>query len=291
MIQLKIKHLGHSAKLTFPAKYERVALVLWTIGLDRDPEKYTLRRLGAEFTSTTEEEANMVRLIDPGNTLMQALCLLSEMMYPPYPVAEKIHKKMAEGGYASEEDFFIEMESLIYDSDLHLQRYYFPVSGEVVDKRGLVRQAPDPLLVKYELLISEAIHGVQRQISGSETKLFEDVDGVYQKLMAASWSVESVSGFLVGQVILFLTEPLTKDETESAAKKIETLNSTLFPIRLKNWSILTDEGLLFAYMRDEDGDYGLYDTESEDEDDDQPCLCPECQARMKAQEKPCTTGN
>lgn len=125
-----------------------------------------------------------------------------------------------------------------------------------MDKRGLVRQAPDPLLVKYELLISEAIHGVQRQISGSETKLFEDVDGVYQKLMAASWSVESVSGFLVGQVILFLTEPLRKDEAESAAKKIETLNSSSFPIRLKNWSVFTDEGLLFAYMRDEDGDYG-----------------------------------
>ena len=286
MIQLKIKHLGHSAKLTFPAKYERVALALWTIGLDRDPEKYTLRRLGAEFTSTTEEESQMIRLIDPGNTLMQALCLLSEMMYPPYPVAEKIHKKMAEGGYASEEDFFIEMESLIYDSDLHLQRYYFPVSGEVVDKRGLVRIASDPLLIKYELLISEAIHGVQRQISGSETKLFEDVDGVYQKLMAASWSVESVSGFLVGQVILFLTEPLTKDEAKSAAKKIETLNSSSFPIRLKNWSVLTDEGLLFAYMCDEDGDYGLYDSESEDDDEDQPCLCPECQARMQTQEKP-----
>lgn len=286
MIQLKIKHLGHSAKLTFPAKYERVALALWTIGLDRDPEKYTLRRLGAEFTSTTEEESQMIRLIDPGNTLMQALCLLSEMMYPPYPVAEKIHKKMAEGGYASEEDFFIEMESFIYDSDLHLQRYYFPVSGEVVDKRGLVRIASDPLLIKYELLISEAIHGVQRQISGSETKLFEDVDGVYQKLMAASWSVESVSGFLVGQVILFLTEPLTKDEAKSAAKKIETLNSSSFPIRLKNWSVLTDEGLLFAYMRDEDGDYDLYDSESEDDDEDQPCLCPECQARMQTQEKP-----
>ena len=286
MIQLKIKHLGHSAKLTFPAKYERVALALWTIGLDRDPEKYTLRRLGAEFTSTTEEESHMVRLIDPGNTLMQALCLLSEMMYPPYPVAERIHQKMAAGGYASEEDFFIEMESFIYDSDLHLQHFYFPVSGEVVDKRGLVRLASDPLLLKYELLISEAIHGVQRQISGSETKLFEDVDGVYQKLMAASWSVESVSGFLVGQVILFLIEPLTKDEAERAAKKIETLNSTLFPIRLKNWSVLTDEGLLFAYMRDEDGDFGLYDTKSKDDDEDQPCLCPECQARMQSQEKP-----
>ena len=286
MIQLKITHLGHSAKLTFPAKYERVVLALWSIGLDHDPEKYTLRRLGAEFSFTTEEESHMVRLIDPGNTLMQALCLLSEMMYPPHPIAERIHKKMAAGGYASEEDFFIEMESFIYDSDLHLHRYYFPVSGEVVDKRGLVRQAPDSLLVKYELLISEAIHDVQRQISGSETKMFEDVDGVYQKLMAASWSVESLSGFLVGQVILFLTEPLTKDEAESAAKKIENLNSTSFPIRLKHWSVLTDEGLLFAHMRDEDGDYSLYETKDEDDDEEQPCLCPECQARLTAQEKP-----
>ena len=109
MIQLKISHLDHSAKLTFPAKYERVVLALWSIGLDHDPEKYTLRRLGAEFTSTTEEESHMVQLIDPGNTLMQALCLLSEMMYPPHPIAERIHKKMAAGGYASEEDFFIEI--------------------------------------------------------------------------------------------------------------------------------------------------------------------------------------
>ena len=51
MIQLKISHLDHSAKLTFPAKYERVVLALWSIGLDHDPEKYTLRRLGAEFLS------------------------------------------------------------------------------------------------------------------------------------------------------------------------------------------------------------------------------------------------
>ena len=78
----------------------------------------------------------MVQLIDCGNTLKQAMCLLSEMMYPLYPVAERIHKKMAAGGYSSEEDFFIEMESLVYGSKLHLHDFYFPVSGEVVDKCG-----------------------------------------------------------------------------------------------------------------------------------------------------------
>ena len=279
MIQLKIRHMDHKAMLTVPAEYERVTLALWTIGLDRDPEKYTLRQLEAEFTSTTEEESQMVRLIDPRSSLMNALCLLSEMVYPPYPAAEKIHKKMAAGGYSSEDDFFIEMENLVYDQNLDMHVFYFPISGEVVNKRGLVRKASDPLLLKYEHLIHFAIHRVLRQISGSATKLFEDVDGVYQKLMGASWSVDSVSGFLVGQVILFLTEPLTEAETESAAEKIEMINSTFFPIKLKHWSALTDEGLLFAYMCDEDGDYSLYETKGED--DEEPCMCPECQELMR----------
>lgn len=279
MIQLKIRHMDHKAILTVPAEYERVILALWTLGLDRDPEKYTLRQLGAEFTYTTEEESQMVRLIDPRSSLMNALCILSEMVYPPYPVAERIHKKMAAGGYGSEDDFFIEMEKLVYDQNLDMHVFYFPISGEVVNKRGLVRKASDPLLLKYEHLIHFAIHRVQRQISASETKLFEDVDGVYQKLMGASWSVDSLSGFLVGQVILFLTEPLTEDEAESAAEKIEMINSIFFPIKLKHWSALTDEGLLFAYMCDEDGDYSLYD--SEGENDDEPCMCPECREMMR----------
>lgn len=42
MIQLKINNMDHKAILTVPADYERVIIALWTIGLERDPEKYTL---------------------------------------------------------------------------------------------------------------------------------------------------------------------------------------------------------------------------------------------------------
>lgn len=138
------------------------------------------------------------------------------------------------------------------------------------------------MLLKYEFLIDDAIRRVQRQICGSETKLFEDVDCVYQKLMGASWSLDSLCGFLVGKVILYLTEPLTEEEAECAAEKIEMINSMYFPIRLKHWSVLTDEGLLFVHMRDEDGSYDLLVPCDEEDDEDQACLCPECQARIKA---------
>ena len=73
--------MDHKAILTVPDEFERVTLALWTIGLDRDPEKYTLRQLEAEFTSTTEEESQMLRLVDPRISLMNALCILSEMVY------------------------------------------------------------------------------------------------------------------------------------------------------------------------------------------------------------------
>ena len=170
MIQLTIRHLDHTAKLKVPAEYERVVLALWTLGLDRDPEKYTLRQLSAEFTFDTDEECRMVLLIDQKFTLRYALGLLSQMMFPPYPVAERIHKKMAAGEYSSEEDFFIEMENLVYDSKLHQHYFYFPVSGEVVDKKGLVRKASDKMLLEYEHLICEAIYRVQRQMEINETR-------------------------------------------------------------------------------------------------------------------------
>lgn len=286
MIQLTIRHLEHTAKLKVPAEYERVVLALWTLGLDRDPEKYTLRQLSAEFTFDTDEECRMVLLIDQKFTLRYALGLLSQMMFPPYPVAERIHKKMAAGEYSSEEDFFIEMENMVYDSKLHQHYFYFPVSGEVVDKKGLVRKASDKMLLEYEHLICEAIYRVQRQICGSETEMFADVEGVYHKLMGAGWSVESMGEYLVGRVSFFLTEPLTEEEAVAAAEKIEMINSTSFPIRLKHWSVLTDDGLLFAYMCDEDGDYALLAPYDDEDDEDQPCICPECQARLKEQEKP-----
>ena len=54
-------------------------------------------------------------------------------------------------------------------------------------------------------------------------------------------------------------------------------------IKLKHWSALTDEGLLFAYMCDEDGDYSLYNSgmADDEEEDDEPCMCPECQVLMR----------
>ena len=61
------------------------------------------------------------------------------------------------------------------------------------------------------------------------------------------------------------------------------INSVEFAIRIKQWSVLTDEGLLFIYLCDEDGDYSLFNTcdMEECEDDDEPCMCPACQELMR----------
>ena len=47
---------------------------------------------------------------------------------------------------------------LVYDQNLDMYIFYFPISGEVVNKRGLVRKASDPMLLKDEHLIHSAIH-------------------------------------------------------------------------------------------------------------------------------------
>ena len=61
------------------------------------------------------------------------------------------------------------------------------------------------------------------------------------------------------------------------------INSVEFAIRIKQWSVLTDDGLLFIYLCDEDGDYSLYNSgmADDEEEDDEPCMCPECQVLMR----------
>ena len=280
MIRLKISHLMHGADLWIPVEYETAAFALWTLGLDQDPVKYTLRELNAQFSCESQEEVQMLKLIDYDYTLQHAIECLSEMMFPPYPVSERICAKIAAGEYSSYDDFFTEMESLVYDRNLYQHIFYFPISGVVVNKQGVARQASDSLLSEYEHIICEAIRRIPRRISGSESKIMEDVEGVYQKLMRASWSACLMNGFLIGQVIFFLTEPLTVDEERRAEEKIQRLNSTFFYLHMKPWSVMTDEGLLFVNLCDEDGDYALFELCDDEDDEDLECICPECRARM-----------
>ena len=97
--------------------------------------------------------------------------------------------------------------------------------------------------------------------------------------------VERIEDTLYGHVSLVHTEPFTEEEIADLSEKIEMINSVEFAIRIKQWSVLTDDGLLFIYLCDEDGDYSLFNTcdmeECEDEDDDEPCMCPTCQELMR----------
>ena len=95
--------------------------------------------------------------------------------------------------------------------------------------------------------------------------------------------VERIEDTLYGHVSLVHTEPFTEEEIADLTEKIEMINSVEFAIRIKQWSVLTDDGLLFIYLCDEDGDYSLYNSgrADDEEEDDEPCMCPECQVLMR----------
>ena len=125
---------------------------------------------------------------------------------------------------------------------------------------------------------------LRRKTLHSETYLFSDVEGFYQKLLAAHWSVEQIEDRLVGKVEFLLSDMPTNAEGADAADKIEMIHSVDFAIRIKQWSVLTDRGLLFLYLCDHDGNYEIISPEepdddeedSDDEGEEQPCLCPAC---------------
>lgn len=286
MIRITMKRYNQTVELELPTDYEHVLVCLWKLGLKRDAEKYTLRDLNAVFHYDTPTEHQMIRLIDSNNTLMLALRSLHEMIAPPHPVAEVLREKLAEGCYNTANDYYMDLEQLAYDRPAYHTTFLFPISGELVDKQGHVKKAPWDLMLSYERMIDEAVMNLQFQALYWESELFSDVEGAYQKIMVAGWSVINIEDMLYGHVFVSHTEPFTRDEMTNIVEKIEMINSTELAIRLKQWSVLTDEGLLFIYLCDEHGDYSLIDngdTEEEEDDEEAPCLCPECQERLRKQ--------
>ena len=281
MIKIRMKRCGRSVELTLPTEHEHVMVSLWKLGLERDPAKYTLRDLNAVISYDTPWEHQMIRLVSIGNTLQDALMLLQRMMAPPYPIAARLRAGVLSGKYRSGMGFLTDLEKMAKKEAGCEAVLYFPLSGELVDAKGNVASAPGEMLTAYEQMIAGALHRVQQQVLHSETYLFSDVDGLYQKLLSAQWGVEQMDGELVGKVILRLTEEMTREEMEDAADKIEMIHSTEFSIRLKQWSVLTERGLLFIYLCDGSGDYGMVPVDDGDEFEEQPpCVCPSCRARL-----------
>ena len=284
MIRLKMNYMNHSIELQLPTDYEHVLVALWKLGLKRDPGKYTLSELSAVFQYDTPMEHQMIRLIDSGNTLLFALRSLHEMMTPPPAIADQLRRKIWEGHYNTADEYYLDLEKLVFGRDLRQTYYLFPISGQLLDKAGNGKRAPLDTMMDYEDLISQAISDVVFQSLSWDSELFSDVEGAYQKIMSAGWSVENIEGMLYGHVTVFHTEPFTEEEYADVAEKIEMFNATEFAIRLKQWSVLTDDGLLFVYLCDEDGDYSVFNSDLREDDadgDDEPCMCPECQELMR----------
>ena len=285
MIRLIMTRLNHTVELELPTEYEHVLVCLWRLGLSRDPSRYSLSDLNAVFRYDTPEEHQMIRLIDSNSTLMDAMISLHLMLAPPVPVADEMRQKIQDGSYRSTGEFYADLEHLTFEKPMLQTVFYFPITGEVVDKGGIIHEAEESLLLLYRPMIEAAVFDLQSQSFGWETRLFADVEGVQDKLMSAGWSVDEADGMLYGQVLLRHLEPFTEEEYEDLAEKIEHINGVEFAIRIKQWSVLTDEGLLFIYMCDRDGDYSLIEPEEpeEDEEETESCVCPLCREMMAQQ--------
>ena len=288
MIRIKMKRCGKSVELALPCKYEHVQMCLWKLGLDHDPLKYTLEELGAVFVYDTPDEHQMVRIISSTMRLLDALMVLMRMLEPPYPIAARIRAKIRSGFYNTAVEFLRDIEGVISDTAMYQVEFLFPITGELVDSKGSFTPAPQELIAEYTEMIGKALSQTLSQIIYPTTSLFCDEDGLYEKLLSARWMVEQKDEQIVGKVVLFTTCSMEEDEAEGAAERIEFINGVELALRLKQWSVLTEQGLLFIDLCDEDGDYAMIpldelDQEDEEEYGEGPCLCPDCKEKLQKQ--------
>lgn len=294
MIKIKLRRFDTVVELQLPTEWFIVRVNLWQLGLDRDPAKYTLEDLDAVFSYDTSWEHQMIRLIDVRYTLEDAITILQQMLAPPYPIAARLRACILSGEVSSGKKYVEKLDTLVQSACVSSEALYFSLSGEIPNARRKMTMAPQQILWKYGQVISEKLADLPRLNMISETYLFSDVEGFYQKLLSAKWSAVQIEGQLVGKIEFMFAAETTLEERELAAEKVEMIHSEMFEKLLKTWSVLTDRGELTIYLCDEEGDYEIISWDTldengeapadqsgeEDELGDEVCLCPWCRMHL-----------
>ena len=287
MITIFLKRYNRQTEVDMPAMYEELQLALWKLGLDREPERYTLLELEASFRYQAPLEYFVLRLLEGGMTLLDAVSTIYSVIAPPHPIMAQV--QILSSGFQSAAELRGEIARLIANTAQFESSCYYPIRGWLMDTEGDMEKADDQLLLEYTDAIEDAVQQMQKWIIHDMALCFADTetpaeDSLFQKILSARWSVEKKGKKLYGRIDLLLTENLTEEEQEALEDKSRRITTQDMALRIDRWSVLTDKGILYINFGS-----GNQPVIAEDDDDGETdalasqahCLCPECEAKLK----------
>ena len=287
MITIILKHHNKHTEVDMPAMYEELQLALWKLGLDREPEKYTLIDLGATFRYQSPLEYFILRLLEGEMTLLDAVSAIYSVTAPPRPIMAQV--QILSSGFKSITELRREVDRLIESTAQFGSTCFFPVRGWIVGLDGEMEQASDALMLQHAEVIGDVVQRMQSWIIHDMALCFADTEtaaeeSLFQKILSARWSVDKKGKKLYGRIDLLLTEDLTPEEQEALEEKSRRITTQDMALRLDRWSVLTDRGIL--YINFGTGREKFFDTDEDIVDDDESncggeCICPECEAQRK----------
>lgn len=288
MITIILKRYGKQVEVDMPAMYEELQLALWKLGLDREPDKYTLMDLNASFHYQEPLEYFVLRLLEGTMTLLDAVSAIYLVIAPPKPIMAQV--QILSSGFQSVTELRNEYTKLVENTAQFESSCYYPIRGFLVDTQGDMKEADDGLMMEHAEMIGDAVQRMQMWIIHDMTLCFADTetpaeDSLLHKILSARWSVEKKGKKLYGRIDLLLTESLTGEEQEALEEKARRITTQDMALRLERWSVLTDQGIL--YINFGSGRQAVIPDEEEIKEKilvpeyQGHCICPECEAKLK----------
>ncbi len=127
MITIILNHHKKYAEVEMPAMYEELQLALWKLGLDRAPEKYTLQDLDATFRYQSPLEYFVLRLLEGGMSLLDAVSAIYTVIAPPRPIMAQV--QILSSGFRSITELRQEIDRMIKSSAQFGSTCFFPGCG------------------------------------------------------------------------------------------------------------------------------------------------------------------
>lgn len=251
MVTICLQRYNKKVEVKLPAMYEELQLALWKLGLDRDPEKYSLIELEATFRYGAPFEYHLLQLLEGEMSLLEAVSIIFSVITAPRPILNKVQILLV--GIRTASELRSEIDRLVEEAARYSSTCIYPISGLLMDAHGEIMDADEKLLSDNASLISDAIYRMQKWIIHDMPFCFADTEtdaeeSLFQKIVAAEWSVEVTGSKLYGRIKLLLTDDLTSEEERALSKKAKKISRQDIALRLERWSLLTEEGALYIYI-------------------------------------------
>ena len=266
MLKAIVQYKDDTVIIKFPSDYD-ISKQLLSVGIEKkagdihisDNEDDEIR---VKLYSDNDYGNKLIPLFHEDSTLVTVRVAVDLITKASDNIKEIMEADILYDQYEDIKDVFADIKEYLDDIDIHTEKFYFPLSGNIDEGDGNMYTVGDAFLYSVEEDIKKILDEVNARDKKNMAEYYDGDEELKAKLISADWDLEYKGDMFYGVVKVRTTEQLTPEEGEKIKDFIKGQNDSGIGESVESQGIDTEDGMLFVSFWHGGNDYFI-NTEKE----------------------------